>query len=233
MFKTIFFLLVVKTVSKEQPTSLSARKRRHVSNNASQIATMYEVRQEITKLFEQLMPSKYCRSSEKVCPAGPPGSPGPIGVQGPRGRRGQRGKKGTEGRIGQPGKSGMAGTPGLRGQKGERGDPGPKGMPGSPGRPGESISVPHVTLSPAQQTRDEGGNSVLYCTVGGNPSPSVKWKFKDRNLVSGAKYSIEEGELTVTNIGYSDAGQYTCVATNILGSSERSGNLVVRGEKVD
>ena len=74
---------------------------------------------------------------------------------------------------------------------------------------------------------------MLYCTVGGNPSPSVEWKFKDRKLMPGAKYSIEEGELNVRNIGYSDAGQYTCVATNILGSSEGSGNLVVRGERAD
>ena len=216
---------------KEPSTSLSPRKRRHVSNNASQIVTMHEVRLEITKLFEQLVPTKYCRSSERVCPAGPPGLPGPIGAQGPRGRRGPRGKTGTEGRIGQPGKSGMAGTPGLTGQKGDRGNPGPKGMPGSPGRPGESISAPNVVLSPAQQTRDEGQNSVLFCTVGGNPSPSVEWKFKGRKLLPGAKYSIEEGKLTVANISYSDAGQYTCVATNILGSSEGSGNLVVRGER--
>ncbi|KAM7434948.1 hypothetical protein ABFA07_015050 [Porites harrisoni] len=50
-----------------------------------------------------------------------------------------------------------------------------------------------------------------------------------RKLVSGAKYLIKVGELVVRNLNYSDAGQYTCHARNILGSSEASANLSVRG----
>ena len=197
------------------------------------------------------MPVKYCKSSEKVCPAGPPGLTGPIGAQGPRGRRGPRGKKGNPGSVGPPGKSGMAGSPGPRGEKGDTGEPGmpgppgdpgvsgpmgrkgdtgEPGMPGPPGRPGESIFSPNVMLSPAQQTRDKGGNTTFFCTVGGNPPPSVEWRFKGRKLLSGAKYVIKEGQLTIKNLNYSDAGQYTCAATNILGSSDASGNLSVRGE---
>ena len=57
------------------------------------------MRKEITKQFEQLMPTKYCKSSEKVCPAGPPGYPGPTGARGPRGRRGPKGKKGPQGPV--------------------------------------------------------------------------------------------------------------------------------------
>ena len=107
---------------------------------------MHEVRHEITKHFEQLMPAKYCKASEKVCPAGPPGPPGPRGARGPRGRRGPKGTKGNKGiqgimgPPGKAGKSGMAGPPGPRGEKGDIGPPGPRGMPGPPGRPGESIS---------------------------------------------------------------------------------------------
>ena len=180
------------------------------------------------------MPTKYCRSSEKVCPAGPPGWPGPIGAWGPRGRRGPKGKKGPQGPIGPPGKSGktgMTGPAGPIGEKGDKGKPGPKGMPGPPGRPGKSISAPQVMLSPAEQTRDEGGNTAFYCTVAGNPSPVVEWQFKGIKLLSGAKYLIKEGELIVRNLNYSDAGPYTCAARNILGSSEATSNLSVRGER--
>ena len=125
----------------------------------------------------------------------------------------------------------MTGPAGPRGERGVKGEPGPKGMPGPPGRPGKSITVAQVMLSPAEQTRDEGANRAFYCTVGGNPSPSVEWQFKSRKLVSGAKYLIKEGELIVKNLNYSDAEQYTCAARNILGSSEATGNLSVRGKR--
>ena len=214
--------------------TIRIRKRRNVLNDTSIGITIQEVREEISKQFEQLMPTKYCKSSEKVCPAGPPGYPGPIGARGPRGRRGPKGNKGPQGPMGPPGKSGktgITGPAGPRGEKGSNGEPGPKGMPGPPGRPGKSISAPQVMLSPAEQTRDEGGDTAFYCTVAGNPSPVVEWQFMGRTLLSGAKYLIKEGELIVRNLNYNDAGPYTCAARNILGSSEATGNLSVRGER--
>ena len=217
-----------------QFTTVRPRNRRRVLNDTSVSFTIHDVRREIMTQLKQLMPLKYCKSSEKVCPAGPPGLPGPTGSKGPRGRRGQKGKKGSQGPMGPPGKSrktGMTGPAGPRGEKGDKGEPGPKGMPGPPGRPGKSISAPQVMLSPVKQTRDAGGNTTFYCTVGGNPIPAVEWRFKSRKLVSGAMYLVNLGELVVRNLSYSDAGQYTCHARNILGSSEATGNLSVRGKR--
>ena len=228
----LFFTTVVP-LSRMQFTIINPRKRRRALNDTSVSITIHDVRREIMRQFEQLMPLKYCKSSEKVCPAGPPGLPGSTGSKGPRGRRGQKGKKGSQGPMGPPGKSGktgMTGPAGPKGEKGDKGEPGSKGMPGPPGRPGKSISAPQVMLSPVEQTRDEGGKTTFYCTVGGNPRPAVEWYFKSRKLVSGAKYLIKEGELIVNNLNYSDAGQYTCHAKNILGSSEATGNLSVRGK---
>ena len=228
----IFFTTVVP-LSRMQFTTVRPRNRRRVLDDTSVSITIHDVRREIMTQFEQLMPLKYCKASEKVCPAGPPGLPGTTGSKGPRGRRGQKGKKGSQGPMGPPGKSGktgMTGPTGPRGEKGVKGEPGPKGMQGPPGRPGKSISAPQVMLSPVKQTRDEGGNTTFNCTVGGNPTPAVEWRFKSRKLVSGAMYLINVGELVVRNLNYSDAGQYTCHATNILGSSEATGNLSVRGK---
>ena len=134
----------------------------------------------------------------------------------------------TAGKKGNPGSFGKSGMTGSRGEKGDKGEP---GNPGPPGRPGESISAPQVMVSPANHTRDEGGNTAIYCTVGGNPTPTVEWRFKGRKLLSGAKYSVKKAELIIRNLNYSDAGQYKCAARNILGSSEASGNLKVRGKK--
>ena len=214
--------------------AIQLRRRRHILNDSSTSVTIHDVRKEITKQFEQLMPTKYCKSSEKVCPVGPPGYPGPTGARGSRGRRGPKGKKGFQGPMGPPGKSGktgITGPAGSRGEKGDKGEPGPKGVSGPPGRPGKSISAPQVMLLPAEQTRDEGGNTAFYCTVAGNPSPVVEWQFKGTKLLSGAKYLIKEGELIVRNLNYSDAGQYTCAARNILGSFKATNNLAVRGKR--
>ena len=160
-----------------------------------------------------------------------------TGITGPAGPRGEKGDKGSQGPMGPPGKSGKTGITGPAGPRGEKGsngqagEPGPKGMPGPPGRPGKSISAPQVMLSPAEQTRDEGGNTAFYCTVAGNPSPIVEWQFKGTKLLSASKHLIKEGELIVRNLHYSDAGPYTCAARNILGSSEATSNLTVRGER--
>ena len=121
----------------------------------------------------------------------------------------------------------MTGPIGQRGVKRNRGEPGVKGMPGPPGRPGKSIPAPQVMLSPAEQTRNEGTNANFYCTASGNPPgnppPRIKWRFKDRKLISGSKHLVTyDGALIIKRLNYSEAGQYTCVATNVPGSHEGS-----------
>ena len=223
-------------VSTDPLTKRRVRNRRQASNESSQTIAIDEVRQEITKQLEQLVPRKFCKASEKVCPPGPPGPPGLIGSKGTRGRRGPqgtRGRRGAQGVMGPPGKagkSGMTGPPGPKGEKGDRGLPGQKGVPGPRGRPGQTILTPKVVLSPTEETGDEGGNTAFYCTVSGNPRPTVEWLFNERKLVSRTKHLIEEGKLTIKYLKYSDAGKYNCVATNILGSSSGSVTLNVRGK---
>lgn len=211
------------------------RNRRKAPASLPNVITIDDVRREITKHLEQLIPTKYCKSTEKVCPSGPPGSPGDRGVKGSRGRRGPRGKQGRQGIMGPPGwhgKPGMAGPVGPRGAKGDQGEPGSIGIPGPPGSPGESISAPQVTISPAEQTQDEGKDVKFYCSISGNPPPRSKWKFKGRELISGFKHVVKDGALTIKRLNYNDAGRYSCAATNILGSHEGSGNLTVQGKNV-
>ncbi|KAK2559909.1 Hemicentin-2 [Acropora cervicornis] len=225
-------------VSTDPLTKSRVRNRRQASNESSQTIAIHEVRQEIIKLLEQLVPGKFCKASGKVCPPGPPGPPGLTGSKGSRGRRGPqgtRGRRGAQGVMGPPGragKSGMTGPPGPKGEKGERGLPGQNGVPGPRGRPGQTISTPNMVLSPTEQVGNEGENTAFHCSVSGNPRPTVEWLFNEEKLLSGAKHLIEEGKLTIKYLNYRDAGKYNCVATNILGSSNGSATLTVRGVPV-
>lgn len=48
-------------------------------------------------------------------------------------------------------------------------------------------------------------------------------------MSSGAKIT-KEGILTITQLKVSDSGEYKCVATNYIGSSETVTTVMVRGE---
>ena len=54
----------------------------------------------------------------------------------------------------------------------------------------------------------EGGNVALTCNASGFPAPTVYW-VKTRNGVR-----FNRTELVFTNINRSEAGEYTCVASN-------------------
>ena len=100
--------------------------------------TIHDVQKEITTQIEQLIPTKYCKSSEKVCPAGPPRYPGLTGAKGPRGRRTPIGKKGPQCPMGPPGKSEKTEMTGPAPPREEKGGTRPKGMPGATGGPGKT-----------------------------------------------------------------------------------------------
>ncbi|XP_068736411.1 uncharacterized protein [Montipora capricornis] len=175
----------------------------------------------------RLIPLEYCNATERLCPAGPPGQLGETGPRGPPGQTGRKGKKGSPGRRGPPGKNGDEGAPGARGYKGDTGPPGPMGPPG----PSEAapLSAPEASVTAVKLIEDAKTNvpAGFYCTASGSPRPTISWRFKGQTLSPGDKYSInDDGTLIILNyVSSDDIGQYTCVATNTLGSSESSGVL--------
>ncbi|WKY09394.1 hypothetical protein Q1695_002059 [Nippostrongylus brasiliensis] len=80
--------------------------------------------------------------------------------------------------------------------------------------------------------------ATLSCNLAGNPEPHITW-FKDNReiVLLSPKYQsrFSEGlsELTVKNIEASDAGKYSCRATNDLGSITTTANLIVTKRKAD
>lgn len=79
-----------------------------------------------------------------------------------------------------------------------------------------------------------GSSALLECKVSGSPPISVAWFRNGLKLVSGEKHQISFSDnlciLEVNSLSDSDAGTYTCKATNIAGSDECSAVLTVQGQ---
>ena len=189
---------------------------------------MESVRSEINKTLNSLTSRSFCSPKKQICVQGPPGMQGPKGSRGRRGSRGVTGRKGTRGDRGEPGphgKQGVTGPPGAKGKQGIQGVPGPRGIPGTKGEPGESISPPKVVISPMNQRVKENQSAVFQCSVSGNPKPTVTWLGKR----SGPLRS-RDGRLEVRDLTLDDAGDYTCVGRNLLGSANQTTSLIVEGK---
>ncbi|KAL9962357.1 hypothetical protein ACROYT_G031451, partial [Oculina patagonica] len=107
--------------SSEPSNSFVQRSRRHATVNTTKSFSTEDISREIAFQLGKFIPSAYCRSNERVCPAGPPGHPGPRGTKGSRGRRGTKGTRGKTGLHGVMGPPGKYGKPGMTGPTGPRG----------------------------------------------------------------------------------------------------------------
>ena len=73
-----------------------------------------------------------------------------------------------------------------------------------------------------------GRNGILSCVISGDPEPTISWLRNETQLNSGTKYLIlENGSLWIGNIADSDAGDYSCLATNQAGNDTAVTTLIV------
>ncbi|XP_063221793.1 papilin isoform X2 [Bacillus rossius redtenbacheri] len=96
----------------------------------------------------------------------------------------------------------------------------------SPALPEEQTYIPWAGDFPASVTSpetavsaEEGGVVTLHCVASGNPVPSVIWR-KGRLTITGtgSRHKIfPDGRLRITALTRSDAGTYTCFASNGVG----------------
>jgi len=189
--------------------------------------TMETVKSEINKTLNSLTSQSFCSPKQQICVQGPPGMQGPKGSRGRRGPRGTMGRKGPRGDMGEPGKHGKQGNmgpPGPQGEQGIQGVTGPRGIPGAKGEPGESISPPTVVISPMNQTVIENQSAVFQCSVSGNPKPTVTWLRENS-----APLRSRNGRLEVHHVTLDDAGEYTCVGRNLLGSANKTAGMIING----
>ena len=62
----------------------------------------------------------------------------------------------------------------------------------------------------------------MSCQVAGEPQPSVSWFFMERQLSAGTEVTVSQTRglhtLTLTHVKNDSFGNYSCVASNRLGS---------------
>lgn len=80
----------------------------------------------------------------------------------------------------------------------------------------------------------EGGTYELSCLVEGFPLPSVSW-FKGKTCVDNSPdyiitYNNGEAKLRFEQVFLEDQSEYTCKATNSVGTAETAASLTVERE---
>ena len=101
------------------------------------------------------------------------------------------------------------------------------------------IVIPDISPEVMNQTQNEGDTASFTCQATGVPVPTISWYYNGSLLVNGTEYMITEmslntttisNTLTIMSVESSDAGTYTCNATNVVSSDNSSGVLAVNGE---
>ena len=90
------------------------------------------------------------------------------------------------------------------------------------------------------QTENKNGIVSYTCQADGEPLPTISWYFNGDPLGSAdtSKYMFIDrllassvmSVLNIRNLEASDAGTYTCDATNVISTDTSSGILTVNGE---
>lgn len=88
----------------------------------------------------------------------------------------------------------------------------------------DSGFVPVVFTKVSQIIAREGSCALIDCNVTGDPLPSIKWfnshgDCLDTETSGGKWWLLDNGILNITSIEFADRGKYTCMASNVHGSS--------------
>ena len=97
-------------------------------------------------------------------------------------------------------------------------------------------TAPEFTTQLEDIVTTDGGEARFECIVKGEPLPTVTW-LKDSNQVEESEefqITFEDGVsvLTIPDVYPEDAGKYTVVAKNELGTAMSTAELLVEGKNV-
>ncbi|XP_062570988.1 hemicentin-1-like isoform X1 [Saccostrea cucullata] len=84
---------------------------------------------------------------------------------------------------------------------------------------------PNVYIKPSQQTFEVRDSLTLNCYADGYPLPSYYWLRDGALVIPNNRISINNNQLTFTNMVRSDGGDYTCLAENLAGDDTAKATL--------
>ncbi|XP_044015450.1 protein sidekick isoform X2 [Aphidius gifuensis] len=90
-------------------------------------------------------------------------------------------------------------------------------------------STPILESFPRNMTVLDGKDATFTCRAVGAPQPNTTWYFNDTSVleIAGRVQLLDSGDLSITSVKLSDAGRYTCVRQNGVGSVNASAYLSV------
>ncbi|XP_068617476.1 basement membrane-specific heparan sulfate proteoglycan core protein isoform X3 [Battus philenor] len=92
--------------------------------------------------------------------------------------------------------------------------------------PGNPMTLPIVSVRPTVNDYYEGDRIELECQVSGNPAPRISWqRASNRPLHRASRYDTY---FVIDNALEEDSGEYRCIASNAMGSSDKSVIVTVR-----
>lgn len=77
-------------------------------------------------------------------------------------------------------------------------------------------------------TVNESRTLILPCTATGFPVPDIRWTKRDDTLPTNRSY-FDSQLLNITNVNYSDRGEFICTANNTVGVVNKTIHVQVQG----